>query len=235
MASYIGSIIAISCIFYGHAELRCGGGDPCIFVNREVGWVGREDSYTTHKPPPIVSDSWKKEDTKLFVAISSFRDKLCPITLFNMFTKAAHPERVITAVVQQNIPGDIDCFEEYCNLMRKHDGKEGDIDYCPFAGNIKMKRLDGRLCIYRAKQFANISFDSGNTAMGPTWARAFGSAMIEDEEFCMQTDSHMDFMVGWDALMMEMWALTENEYGVLSTYVTDSSDFDAIKDQSKGK
>ena len=59
--------------------------------------------------------------------------------------------------------------------------------------------------------------------------------MIENEEFCMQTDSHMDFMMGWDRLMMEMWALTENEYAVLSTYVTDSSDFDNIKDKSKGK
>ena len=123
---------------------NCGSGSPCIFVNRDVGWVPRNENPSQSKPPPVVSDSWKRNDTTLFVAISSFRDKLCPITLFNMFTKAAHPWRIIAAVVQQNIPGDVDCYEEYCNLMRKRDGKESDSDWCPFKDNIKMKRLDGR-------------------------------------------------------------------------------------------
>mmetsp|Transcript_22884 Transcript_22884/g.33438 ORF Transcript_22884/g.33438 Transcript_22884/m.33438 type:complete len:534 (+) Transcript_22884:211-1812(+) len=193
---------------------RCGGGDACIYVNRDIGWVPRNESLNQPRPPPIRSDSWKRNDTTIFVSISSYRDKLCPVTLFNMFTKAAHPSRLVAAVIQQNVPGDIDCYEQYCSLMRSHGFSQGDV--CPYGSNIKMKRLDG------------------NSAKGPTWARSFGSAMITDEEFCMQTDSHMDFMVGWDSLMLEMWALTENEYGVLSTYVTDSTDFDNIKDKSKG-
>lgn len=208
---------------------RCGGGDPCIFVNRDVGWIGREDTeYSEHHPPPVHFDSTSVNNTSLFVAISSFRDKLCPITLVNMFTKATSPDRITAAVVQQNIPGDIDCFEEYCTLMhlREHPGVSRDSDSlpplasmltsCPFSNNILMKRLDGM------------------TARGPTWARSFGSQMVGDQEFCLQTDSHMDFAIGWDSSMVEMWASTENEYAVLSTYVTDSTDYDNIKDKSKG-
>lgn len=40
----------------------------------------------------------------------------------------------------------------------------------------------------------------------------------------MQTDAHMDFVPHWDIKMMQMWADTENEYAVLSTYVTDSAE-----------
>lgn len=37
------------------------------------------------------------------------------------------------------------------------------------------------------------------------------SYLLADEEFCMQTDSHMDFLEEWDVLMMEEWAATRNE------------------------
>jgi len=38
-------------------------------------------------------------------------------------------------------------------------------------------------------------------------------------DFCMQVDAHVDFMEHYDDALMKMWAMTENEYGVLSTYV----------------
>ena len=35
--------------------------------------------------------------------------------------------------------------------------------------------------------------------------------LLADEEFCMQTDSHMDFVESWDTLMMAEWKATQNE------------------------
>merc|ERR1711977_773321 len=35
----------------------------------------------------------------------------------------------------------------------------------------------------------------------------------------MQIDAHADFMQGYDVALQKMWTMTENEYGVLSTYV----------------
>jgi hypothetical protein len=204
---------------------KCGSGLPCIFVNREVGWIPRDENPNQPRPPPVTSNSWKSNTTKIFVAISSFRDKLCPVTLYNMYTKAAFPDRVFAGVVQQNIPGDLDCYEEYCRLMKVKATQDpnplissaasSSSWECPFSENIQMKRLDG------------------NTARGPTWARSFASEMINGE-FCLQTDSHMDYEIDWDKLMLEMWASVNNEYAVLSTYVTDSTDFYNIKDRSKG-
>ena len=209
------------------ASPRCGSGDPCIYVNKDVGWIGREETeYSEHHPPPVQLDPGSVNTTTIFVAISSFRDKLCPVTLVNLFTKALNPDRLTVAVVQQNVPGDIDCLEEYCKMMYLRSNPNTDeesipsleqlLDSCPYKSNVLMKRLDGL------------------TARGPTWARSYGSQMIEDQEFCLQIDSHMDFAYHWDSSMVDMWAATENEYAVLSTYVTDTSDYDSIKDKSKG-
>lgn len=69
---------------------------------------------------PPVSDSWSKRDTKIWAGIASYRDKRCGWTLFNMFSKAAHPERVFAGVVQQNLEEDVGCLETYCELMGKN-------------------------------------------------------------------------------------------------------------------
>lgn len=37
------------------------------------------------------------------------------------------------------------------------------------------------------------------------------SYLLADEEFCMQTDSHMDVLQGWDESIMNEWVATENE------------------------
>ena len=41
------------------------------------------------------------------------------------------------------------------------------------------------------------------------------------QDFCMQTDSHMDFSDDFDVGLIEMFHKAENDYAVLSTYVTD--------------
>ena len=142
---------------------RCGSGDPCIYLGKthDPEWIPYEESAGPRPFPPL-TDSWNRSDTTLFIAIASFRDKLCPRTLFNIYTKAQYPERISIGVVQQNSPEDGDCLEEYCRLM---DSKLGRSD-CPFRDNIRMTRVDAK------------------EATGPTWARSLGSKLLRDEEFC---------------------------------------------------
>ena len=198
----------------GSKGSECTKGDPCIFIGKDWGWEKYEESKGP-KPFPIVSDSWRQNDTLMFYSISSFRDELCPKTLFNAFKKAAHPMRIRIGVVQQNDDDDVDCFDEYCRLMKESLGLSTS-DVCPYADQIKMSRHLAR------------------EAMGPTWARAIGSKMTGNEEFCLQTDSHMDFVKNWDVKMMEMWALTNNEYAVLSTYVTAIEELSKLEDGGEG-
>ncbi|KAM3573901.1 hypothetical protein VYU27_004170 [Nannochloropsis oceanica] len=168
------------------------------------------------QPYPPVSDSWQQPETSIHVQISSFRDHRCPKTLYNLFTKAKYPDRVHAGVVQQNSEGDVDCLFKYCQLMTKELGQEPKkgnavpgksrldpfvLENCPYVDQIKIMRV------------------SAEEAKGPTYGRYLGSKLIGDEEFCMQTDAHMDFLFEWDTLLLDMWRLTQNEYGVLSTYV----------------
>ena len=168
-------------------SLKCGAGDSCVFVNKDIGWVEYvppTDARNADKPrrpiSPILpgeSEAGSKnpsaanrakdwvvkgggsEKATLQFSISSYRDKLCPRTVFNIFTRAMVPERIRVNVIQQNTHGeDIDCFEGYCELMRKEGGHPGE---CPFRDQIEVKRLDSR------------------TALGPNWARAVGSQMLQ--------------------------------------------------------
>jgi hypothetical protein len=170
------SSIGIVCIFI-HCQVllaaKCGGGDPCIYMGarHDPPWIPYEES-TGPKPFPPVSDSWNRNDTTLFISIASFRDKLCPITLFNIYTKSQYPARITVGVVQQNKEEDIDCLEGYCQMIQTKLG----ISECLYKNNVRMIRVDASL------------------AQGPTWGRAKGSTLLRDEEFCMQTDAHMDFV-----------------------------------------
>jgi len=68
-------------------------------------------------------------------------------------------------------------------------------------------------------------------AEGPQWARGLLSSHIgqaaktghvSPQDFCLSTDSHMNFVPEWDILMIEMWYKVKNEYAILSTYVADT-------------
>ncbi|CAM9618094.1 unnamed protein product, partial [Chrysoparadoxa australica] len=165
------------------------------------GWLNLVDDPDAPKPYPPKSDSWKSSETTIFIGISSFRDRRCPTTLFNYFTKAEYPERIHIGLVQQNnADEDPDCLEGYCELM-KQDGRWANQSECPFQENIQVTRLDYKL------------------AKGPCFGRHFQSYMLRDEEFCMQTDSHMDVLENCrDTRMLNAWGLAQNEYGVLTAY-----------------
>jgi hypothetical protein len=157
-------------------------------------------------------------DVPIHLLIASFRDKLCARTLHNAFRHAANPRRLTFRVIQQTQTGsdledDEGCWDRYCNK------------YNP---NCEEYKDQVRIIPVDAKE-----------SKGPTWARAKLSAMIHwdyvhrdrpsdldfrpvhMQDFCLQIDSHMDFSDDFDTGLIEMFHQTENDYAVLSTYVTD--------------
>ena len=44
--------------------------------------------------------------------------------------------------------------------------------------------------------------------------------MMANEEFCVQSDSHMDVITHWDMALMNMWGMIQNEYAIISTQPT---------------
>mmetsp|Transcript_25767 Transcript_25767/g.33774 ORF Transcript_25767/g.33774 Transcript_25767/m.33774 type:complete len:578 (+) Transcript_25767:143-1876(+) len=145
---------------------------------------------------PPKSDSWKKPETTLWIGIASFRDVLCSRTLYNIFTKAEYPERITVGVVEQKLDSDsFDCLEDYC---ARFGGQE-----CPHKDQVTVTKVNAV------------------ESTGPCFGRALQFHMLKDEEFCMQTDSHMDFDEHWDTHMFNQWGMINNEYAVISTYVQD--------------
>ena len=163
----------------------------------------------------------------LHMNMPSFRDPLCPRTLKYLFTKAKRPFDIRVRILQQNVEGeDPPCLEKYCEMMaelRKETGggdtskggpmgssSESDIDNCPHKDQIYIHAIPAQ------------------EAAGPTYARgllgqdirtAYEQGQMSPQDFCMSTDSHMDFEPHWDEKMVNMWDLAQNEYAVLSTYV----------------
>jgi hypothetical protein len=133
-------------------------------------------------------------------------------------THAKNPKRLSFRVIQQTKSGtglddDIGCWEYYCEKYNKD-------------------------CEVYKNQVRIVPVDAASSK-GPTWARSKLSAMVywdfihkdtsseldfqpvEEQDFCMQIDSHMDFSDNFDVELIKMFHLTENDYAVLSTYVTD--------------
>ena len=154
--------------------------------------------------------------TPIHMLIASFRDRLCPRTLHNVFDHAESPKRMFIRIIEQTLPGsdlidDAGCWARYCT------------DY----------NTD---CQVYEKQVRTVHVDSAKSK-GPTDARSKLSAMISwdyvhrDEpeqldfvpvhaqDFCLQTDSHMDFSDNFDTELIYMFHRTETDYAVLSTYV----------------
>lgn len=153
----------------------------------------------------------------LHINIASYRDPLCPKTLFYMFTKATNPEKLFVRIIQQNDPEvDVDCLEEYCNLMNADKGE------CPYKDQVFIHNIHAK------------------DAAGPMWARgiisqdmekAYKDGLIKPQDHCMSIDSHMNFEPDWDSKMVAMWDDANNEYAVLSTYVQDVEHLGSTKHQ----
>lgn len=153
-------------------------------------------------PIPPVDDAWRLNTSTVTVLIAALRETRCGKTLQSLFGKANYPERVFVGIVQQNAAGDVDCLDEYCELVKA----SGDTN-CRFRKHVRMKRL------------------MDTEAAGPVYARALQRELVEpSDDFCVQIDAHTEGIEGWDNKFLNEWGATNNEFAVLSTYPTNIDD-----------
>lgn len=190
--------------------------------------VCTDDHQCPHYRQQQQQDGTVRDDTTtpIHLLIAAYRDKLCSRTLHNLFTRAAHPERLWVRVLDQTDPNsdlqdDVGCWKGYCERYNSN-------------------------CETYEHQVLTIHVDA-NKAKGPTDARSKLSALVywdyvhrhadaeenqdnkdnnslelhpvQESDFCMQTDSHMDFHTDFDVKLIQMFHRAQNEYAVLSTYV----------------
>jgi Glycosyltransferase (GlcNAc) len=167
------------------------------------------------------------DNDKIHLVIASFRDQLCPRTLYNVFTRSKNPHRIFVRVLQQLQPDsdlvdDADCWEMACKTYSdkdQHKLNNGQpFDCQEFQSNVEMVTIDAGLakgpCDARSKLSALIEYDYRHAKDGKHRLEP-----VDVRDYCMQTDSHMDFSTEFDNKLIAMFHRTENDRAVLSTYV----------------
>ena len=139
-----------------------------------------------------------RDDESIFLMIASYRDFQCRDSIISALERAAKPERLVVAAVQQNKEGDQSCLEP--EVSCEEDSTQV---LCKYKDQLKVYEMDYR------------------DATGPVYARHVGYRMYRGEAFAMQIDAHCVFVNSWDEDILSQWRATKNDMAVLSTYLTD--------------
>ena len=147
---------------------------------------------------PDRNDSGNMLET-IFVAIASYRDWQCSGTVESALMRAAHPERIRIAVVDQIRIGD----DSPCSIP-----PGGPCEQYP----------DQATCKYQHQ--VDYFIVDAELSVGPVFARHLGHRLYRGEYFAMQSDAHVSFVVDWDNEIVAQWHSARNEMAVLSTYLS---------------
>jgi len=86
-----------------------------------------------------------KSQRTIFVSVASYRDKECPNTVRELFSKASNPERIYIGICQQNNETDIDCLlSEYNDRIKIVRLKDTDAKGPTYARYICSKLYQGQ-------------------------------------------------------------------------------------------
>jgi len=152
---------------------------------------------STFQPTRLCSDGVSRPT--IFVSVASYRDYMCSSTVTNILGNARHPERIRVAVVEQNMEADpFSCLDTIV----------------PCSTDPSQP-----LCLYRSS--VEIYSLPAPSATGPVFARALGSALYNGESYAMQCDAHLEFVVDWDEDVIGQHSRVNNDYAVLTTYLSD--------------
>ncbi len=158
-----------------------------------------------------------RDDDSIFVALGTYRDPYCPMTMKSLYGQAEHPEKVFVGLFQQN------CFEKVCRTGVLKGGKvenmEPDVDcYKEFCKSPEGQRTNA--CNTGNVRLFNVN---ESESLGPYMARYLGGKFYRGEQYYLQIDSHSEFTSNWDSKLIKMVHDAPARLPVISTYPPDSS------------
>mmetsp|Transcript_33173 Transcript_33173/g.95391 ORF Transcript_33173/g.95391 Transcript_33173/m.95391 type:complete len:541 (-) Transcript_33173:7-1629(-) len=183
-----------------------------------------------YPPRQNYADQQVRNASRIVVLVASLRESKLVKTLVTMFNHAVLPSRVFAGIVQQNSKGDKDALEELCRELKAPLKLK---EVFRGRGNLHMRQSDedawghGR---YTAESLAacepavrvRMHRMDVDEAKGPAYARSRQPQLLSgaeaQQDFCLQIDAHTLFVKGWDEHLIGEWALTQNEYAILTTY-----------------
>lgn len=135
----------------------------------------------------------------IYLAIASYRDFQCRFTLESAFLRAKYPDRIRVGVVDQIVDGE----DPPCNEP---------IEPCD-------QNPHQALCMYKDR--VDVYEMEAELSIGPVFARHIGHRLYRGEYYATQNDAHITYVQDWDVDIIKQMEATNNEMGVLTTYLTD--------------
>lgn len=171
------------------------------------------------KSMPMVWDQQNKKripkprnDDSIFVALGTYRDPFCPMTMKSLYSMAKSPEKIFVGLFQQN------CFGPVCRTGVLKGGKVEnagpDIDcYVDFCNSVE--GINSNACKNGNVRLFNVN---ESESLGPYMARYLGAKFYGGEQYYLQIDSHSEFVQDWDNKLIDMVLNAPAEKPVISTY-----------------
>ena len=164
------------------------------------------DQQNKDRQPPY------RYDKSIFVALGTYRDPFCPMTIKSLYKQAEFPERLFVGLFQQN------CFGPKCRTGVLKGGKVDDagpdmdcyVEFCKSPEGIASNACNnGNVRLYNVNE---------SESLGPYMARYLGSKFYRGEQYYLQIDSHSEFAMHWDSKLIKMVQDAPAEKPVISTY-----------------
>ena len=158
-----------------------------------------------------------RNDNSIYVALGTYRDPYCPMTIKSLYNMAAHPEKLFVGLFQQN------CFEKVCRTGVLKGGAVQnagtDVDcYQEFCKSPEGQK--SQACVRGQVRLFNVN---ESESLGPYMARYLGSKFYRGEQYYLQIDSHSEFVQDWDLKLLKMIDDAPARLPVISTYPPDST------------
>lgn len=270
----------------GHARVKKSDGGGGTKKTESPQIVSHNIINRVPDPVPVfIPEYWT-----IFVAIYSFQNENCGLTIESLLLNATHSNRIHIGIYEEKDKDSVGCmkFVTKCNdLQIKHElyykylqqsnklhdsqemyqfAKKNNIirfDNFNFLDDIpplsklsesdisqlnvfelkKRQQEDGGKSkdesIYKFTYFEylyydrvcsnmdNIEIDSMNweSSQGDSYGRYQSEEYFDDETFVLSIDANFIFVQGWDDLLIEEWAATNNEFAILTTHPKHVDDY----------
>jgi len=166
---------------------------------------------------PIAPEQFGDEKTPIHLSVSAYQDgERCAKTIDWGFARAEHPDRISFGVLQARSEKDLDCVQLFRVERLPGLCKE-------LVAKGQVAATEAACAVQILSRINNKQIELGE-ARGPAHQRSMQSELINfdrDDKYCVETDSHMDFLEKWDSLAIEDWNKVKNEFAVLTAYVMD--------------
>ena len=178
-----------------HSVREFLGNGTRIMTPQEASMIG---SYAKVAATGEKDDESSMRET-IYCSVASYRDYECTPTVQDIYERAKYPERIRVAVIDQSISG----TDEPCLTPPTPCSQDPDQVLCKYRHLMDYYHLDAQL------------------AVGPVFARHLAHRMYRGEYYAMQVDSHVRFTQDWDDDIIRQWKSANNEYAVLTAYLSD--------------